>query len=142
LRLPLVLERGAVKTPVWDKPFQPSARDVAGADVIAMDHGTIRCFTTKNSADAHVSLYDEFDICNRSQLAAVLGSIEYRRITIDLAHTTFIDASIVGVLARLASRCRKYNAAPVRIVNASPRLRRLFSISQLEGVFRFEDQRA
>ncbi|HET6896049.1 MAG TPA: STAS domain-containing protein, partial [Candidatus Baltobacteraceae bacterium] len=61
--------------------------------------------------------------------------IGYRNVTIDLAHTTFIDASIIGVFVRLANRCRKNNAAQVHIVNASTHVRRLFSICKLEGFF-------
>lgn len=137
-----VFQRDDIKNPVCEQAFQPSVRDVAGGDVIPMIHGSIRRIAGKNSPDAYVSLYDEFDIYNKGQLSTALEeSVGCRTITIDLAHTTFIDASILGVLVGLAGRCRKHNAAQVRIVNASTYLRRLFSICQLENVFDIEDQR-
>lgn len=101
-----------------------------------MDRGSIRCSTGKNRSHAHFSLYDEFDIFNKNQLCAALeGSVGYQTVTIDLAHTTFIDASILGIFVRLAGRRRKQHAARVRVVNASTHVSRLFSICQLERVF-------
>jgi anti-anti-sigma factor len=65
--------------------------------------------------------------------------VGYRTITIDLTQTTFIDASILGVLVRLADRCRKHNAGQMRIVNANGHLRKLFSICELESAFGIKD---
>lgn len=140
-----VFELGAVgmHQPVERKAFQPSARDLAGAEVIAMMDGSIRRFAGKNTQDVYFTLYDEFDICNKSQLSAALEeSVGYRKITIDLAQTTFIDASILGVFVRLAGRCRKHNAGQVQIVNANGYIRKLFSICGLESVFGIENRSA
>jgi anti-anti-sigma factor len=137
--VPDVFEGGGVEAPVGGKAFQPSAQDVAGADLIAINYGSIRRIVGKNTLHAYFSLFDEFDIYNKGQLSAALEeSVGSRTITIDLAHTTFIDASILGVFVRLANRCRRHNAAQVRIVNASTHLNRLFSICRLEGVFDIE----
>lgn len=104
-----------------------------------MGGGSVRRLALENGSDAHFSLHDEFDIYNNSRLFEALEQgVGYRNITIDLAHTTFIDASIIGIFVRLASRCRKNNAARVRIINASTHLRRLFSICQLEDLFGIE----
>ncbi len=107
-----------------------------------MMHGSVRRVAGKNSADAYF-LSDEFDIYNRSQLFAALEeSIGYRSVTIDLAHTTFIDAGILGVLVRLANGCGQNNGARVSIVNASTYIRRLFTICQLESILDMEGHRA
>ncbi|HVA26618.1 MAG TPA: hypothetical protein VNF68_00450 [Candidatus Baltobacteraceae bacterium] len=63
----------------------------------------------------------------------------YRTIPIDLAHTTFIYAGIIGVLVGLARRCREDNAVRVTIINARGHLRKLLSVRQLEGLFGMED---
>lgn len=125
------------------KDFQPSARDLAGAENVAMMHGSIRHFAGKNTQDVYFALHDEFDICNKPQLSAALEeSVGYRTITIDLAQTTFLDASILGVFVRLSDRCRKHNAGQVRIVNANSHLRKLFSICELESIFGIENHPA
>lgn len=101
-----------------------------------MGGGSVRCLARQNGSNARFFLHDEFDIYNNGRLFEALEqAIGYRNITIDLAHTTFIDASIIGVFVRLANRCRKNNAAHVHIVNASTHVRRLFSICKLEGFF-------
>lgn len=134
-----IFEPDDFETPV--ARLQPRARDVGGADLIAMNHGSILRIAGKKTLDAYFSLFDEFDIYNKGQLSATLEeSVGSRAITIDLAHTTFIDASILGVLVRLAVRAREHNATQVRIVNASAHLRRLFSICQLEAIFDIEDR--
>ena len=140
-----IFELGEVGThqAVERKAVQPSARDAASAEVTEMMRGSIRRFGGKNAYDVCFTLHDEFDICNTSQLSAALDqSVGYRTITIDLAQTTFIDASILGVFVRLADRCRKHNAGQVRIVNANGHLRKLFSICELESVFGIEDRPA
>jgi len=124
-------------------PFQPTARGVVGADLIAMNHGSILDIARENTLDAYFFLFDEFDIYNKGQLCATLEeSVGSLAVTIDLTHTTFIDASILGVFVGLAVRCREHNAARVRIVNASAHLRRLFSICRLEAIFEIEDHHA
>jgi anti-anti-sigma factor len=132
-----------MRHPVERNALQPSARDLATAEVVAMMHDSIRHFVGKNTPDVYFALYDDFDICNKPQLSAALEeSVGYRTITIDLAQTTFIDASILGVFVRLSGRCRKHNAGHVRIVNANSHLRKLFSICELENVFGIEDRPA
>jgi len=104
-----------------------------------MGGGSVRYLARQNGSNARFSLHHEFDIYNNGRLLEALEQgIGYRNITIDLAHTTFIDASILGIFVRLAGRCRKNNGATVRIINASTHLRRLFSICQLEGLFGIE----
>jgi anti-anti-sigma factor len=105
-----------------------------------MMQGSIRRVVGKNTSDAHFALYGEFDICNKSQLSAALDeSVGYRTITIDLAQTAFIDASILGVFVRLADRCRKHNAGQMGILNANGHPRKLFSICEFESAFGIKD---
>lgn len=105
------------------------ARYGAVTDVIQMLHGSVQRALSTSNVTACFTLRGDFDIYDKQQLASVLAAgIGYHTLTIDLAQTTFIDASIIGVLARLAGLRRDVRAARLRIVNANVGIRRLFSI--------------
>ena len=135
------LDEVGTRQPANAKPFNQARVPPSGAEVIAMMNGSVCRFAGKNTPDAFFTLCGEFDICNESQLSGTLDeSVGYRTVTIDLAQTTFIDASILGVLVRLEGRCRKHNAGHVQIINANAHLRKLFSICGLDSTFGLEDQ--
>lgn len=95
-----------------------------------------------NFAHTYFLMRGEFDVYSRRQLASALeGALDSLRITIDLGGTTFMDAAILGVLVATAARRRELRAAPLRIINASVHLKRLFSICRLEDTFCFEPSR-
>ena len=92
-----------------------------------------------DETETRFSLRGEFDISNKLQLSAALTPyIDSQTLTIDLAHTTFIDASTLGVFVRVA-RCRhELNATRLRIVKAT-HCRRIFSLCELDDVFDIEE---
>jgi anti-anti-sigma factor len=95
----------------------------------------------KDKVDVCVSVYGEVDICNERQVSAILeASAAYQMITIDFSEIAFIDASILGVLARFACRRQELDARSLPIVNANTNLRRLFSACELESAFCTEDE--
>lgn len=91
---------------------------------------------------AYFSPRGEFDFCNKSQLSATLESgIASQTMTVDLAQTTFIDASTLRVFEHVADCRRELNATPLRIVNVNDHFRRIFSICGLDKTFEIEEQR-
>lgn len=63
----------------------------------------------------------------------------YPSITIDLVSTSYIDASILNILASVASRRLRRKASQIKIVNANAHLRKLFAICSLEKAFGLEE---
>ena len=89
-----------------------------------------------------LGLSGEFDVYNKRQLAATLAScVAYRTMTIDLAHTRFIDAGTIGVFARFARLRCELGAVQLRIINVNRFIFRLFSICRLDTLFCIEEQR-
>lgn len=119
---------------------RPHARVGTVTGVIRMLHGSVQRVLSTSNVTACFTLRGDFDIYNKRQLAGVLAAgVGYRTLIIDLAQTAFIDASIIGVLARLAGLRRDAGAARLRVVNANVWIRRLFSICRLGEVFSIDE---
>jgi anti-anti-sigma factor len=104
---------------------------------------TIRRVAGFDESEARFSLRGEFDISNKWQLfAALTPYVASQTFTIDLAHATFIDASTLGVFVHVARRRRELNATRLRIVKSSAHFRRIFSLCELDDVFKIEDEAA
>ena len=116
-------------------------RPNAYSDSSEMLHGHVRRAVCERISDVCLYLRGEFDIYNKRELAALLASsAAYRTITVDLAQTRFIDASILGVFARFADLRRELEAAQLRIVNVNRFIFKLFSICRLDTLFCIEEQ--
>lgn len=116
-----------------------SPGEVIVGSIIDMRYGSVCRTDCKSSSYVRFSLAGEFDIFNKAKLAAVIeDAITSRRITLDLAKTKYIDASILGLFAGIARRRLLSGASQVRIVNAADGVRRLFSICKLNSAFRLE----
>ena len=71
--------------------------------------------------------------------AAVRGLIpEKKRIVLDLSTTTYIDSSGLGSLVGLYVSCRK-GGSPLKLVNLTPRLKDLFTMTNLAPIFEGHD---
>jgi anti-sigma B factor antagonist len=71
--------------------------------------------------------------------ATVRGLIpEKKRIVLDLTSTTYVDSSGLGSLVSLYVSCRK-GGAPLRLVNLTPRLKDLFTMTNLAPIFEGHD---
>lgn len=117
-----------------------SPAEVVVGSAVDMHYGKVCRTDYTLSSNVRFSLQGEFDIFNKSELAAAMeGAATPRRLTLDLRGTTFIDASILGVFVGIAQRRVLASASQVRIVNAAQNVRRLFSICELDAVFRLED---
>lgn len=93
-----------------------------------------------DESEARFSLRGELDISNKWQLfAALTAYIDAPTLTIDLEHTTFIDASTLGVFVYVARCRREIDATRLRIVKGSAYFRRIFSLCSLDGVFDIGD---
>jgi anti-anti-sigma factor len=115
----------------------------AAADVDTTTRDQIRRSAGLDESEARFSLRGEFDISNKRHLSASLEPhMASQTLTVDLAHVTFIDASILGVFVQVA-RCRRgLNATQLRIVNVGTHLRRILSLCHLDDVFDIEGVRA
>jgi anti-anti-sigma factor len=104
-----------------------------------MRNNNIRRVAAIDESEARFSLHGEFDIFNKWQLSEALEPcIASRTLTVDLAHTKFIDASTLGVFAHVARLRWEIDATRLRIINVSTHLRRIFSICQLDDVFNID----
>jgi anti-anti-sigma factor len=116
------------------------AKGSAATDVNALNTANIRRVADLGESEPCFSLHGDFDIANKRQLSEILEPyIDSQRLTVDLAHVTFIDASIVGIFVRIARRRREIDATRFRIINVSTRFRRIFSLCGLDDVLEIED---
>jgi anti-anti-sigma factor len=100
----------------------------------------IRRVSGLGESEVRFSLRGELDISNKWQLfAALTAYIDSPTLTIDLEHTTFIDASTLGVFVYVARCRREIDATRLRIVKGRAYFRRIFSLCSLDGVFDIED---
>lgn len=90
-----------------------------------------------------VSLHGELDLANvgavRSIAQQALDAPHVARIVVDLADVAFMDSTILGALVALrtdADRC----AIGLALRNVQPLVRRLLTITGLDGVFAVEEQ--
>jgi anti-anti-sigma factor len=81
-----------------------------------------------------VVIRGEIDICSSAQLREQLLNVMQRhgaRIVLDLAEVTFIDCA--GISALLAARRQALLAGgSLRVLRASPRVRRIISLTRLD----------
>lgn len=121
--------------------YDSLSRRSAVSDSNEMLTGQVHRAVRDSVSDLCLYLRGEFDIHNKHQVAATLASsVAYRTITIDLAETRFIDASIIGVFARFAELRREIEAAQMRIANVNRFIFKLFSICRLNALFCIEEQ--
>jgi anti-anti-sigma factor len=106
-----------------------------------MLHGRVHRSVRDGLSGVYLYLCGEFDIYNTRQLAEVFSSsMAYRTITIDLAKTRFIDASIIGAFVRFACLRRDLEAAQLRMVNVNGFVLKLLSICGLSTLFCIAEQ--
>ncbi len=74
----------------------------------------------------------ELDLAAVPSLEAVLAT-SGSRVVVDLRDVTFLDASGLGVLVTASDRARRAGGA-VRLVGASSQVRRVVTITRLDGV--------
>ncbi len=109
----------------------------------AAEHRGIKSVEARKKTEMRFALSGEFDIHNQQELALALETgMAHKTVTVDLAQTSFVDASILGTLAVFASARLERRASRVRILNASDHLLKLFRLCRLETVFEFGVQAA
>ncbi len=117
------------------KTLRSRTSDHTEAQVIETPTGSITRVDGKRDAVSFM-LDGSFDINNKNQLSAALAeATRCRSIAIDLARTTYIDASIIGVFANVARKRRDDGFGKLQITNVSVQLCRLFSICELDKAF-------
>ena len=114
-------------------------RAVAGTDTGSMidtAYGRVCRINSDDRASLRFAMSGDFDLYNKPRLAQALeAAATCPWMTLDFARTRLIDASILGLLAGIASRRLQLGLAQVRIVNARASVRRLFDICKMSGVF-------
>ncbi len=113
-----------------------AAEGTETGSLIDIPYGNVRRIDPKNVSCARFNISGEFDLYNKPRLAKALeGGVACPRMTLDLARTRLIDASILGLLAGIARRRLQMGTARLCLVNVQARVRRLFDICEMNGAF-------
>jgi anti-sigma B factor antagonist len=106
--------------------------------------------TTSTLATGHeagryfvIALRGEWDLYNRPQLEAALLEAEAAAeslVVLDLTHATFIDSSVLGALVE--ARKRMQERVRIAVVAEDRRIRKVFQITGLDGVFALHESMA
>jgi len=118
-------------------PADPPARhSAAGSDTNGVQ---LRVQTTRTAGVATVRLAGEVDLATADLLRTVLAAqtthaVQPRRIDVDLAQVTFMDAAGLGVLVQAQRHAGRAGAALV-VCNAHGIVRRVFDLTGLAGTF-------
>lgn len=67
-------------------------------------------------------------------LSALLGAAASEDVVVDLSATTFISAAFIGAIA-MAAAGQQRRGGRLRVQGASPFVRRVFSLCDLDGLF-------
>ena len=133
-----------MRTTLSAKSTKSGARPVAGAEtgsIIDTAYGRVCRIDSRDISYARFAMSGEFDLYNKPRLAEALESaVACPRLTLDFARTRLIDASILGLLAGIASRRLRLGLAQVRIVNARVGVHRLFDICKMNDGFEMNDE--
>lgn len=120
-----------------------STRDRTRLEAVEITQITGRCTGRAASLDeseVRFSLRGEFDISNKQRLSETLAPyMAAQRLTVDLSHLTFIDASTLSVFINVARCRRELGAARLRLVNGSPHFRRILWLCGLDDIFDIRD---
>ncbi len=81
----------------------------------------------------------EYDVFRREELRAEFAAIEAEDdVEIELGTTTFMDAGAIGLLIAFRRRLLEQNAkVRVRLLNATPIVRRVLQLSKADDLFDF-----
>lgn len=83
-----------------------------------------------------IRLADELDIFGKQAFATLLIPAESAdTVILDLADTTYLDASALGCLVYLRNQMRKRGCGKVHLINVSPNIRKTFSVTGLDKLF-------
>ena len=89
-----------------------------------------------NGNIARIRLTGELDVAKEQQLAAQLEAARTAdSIIIDLTDVTYIDSSALRCFVKLKKQVRDRGRDPILLFGLRPALRRLFEITNLDGVF-------
>lgn len=95
-----------------------------------------------SSRIARITLCGEFDLFRKEELAATLRQAEGAAVVVlDLAETTFVDATALSSLLVLRKKLRE-SGGSVHVIGARPHIRKLFAITGIDKVFEIHDQAA
>ena len=90
-------------------------------------------------AVVHLRMSGEFDIANKDLLRELLLPGENAdTVVIDMADTEFIDSSALHLLVNLKTQMLARGGV-VQLVGVSPQIRRVFTITALDGLFEISD---
>ncbi len=96
--------------------------------------------TVKNPAENVVRCTGRITSATSEQLQSAVRNLisDKKRIVLDLTNASYVDSSGLGTLVGLYVSCKK-NGAPLKLVNLTPRLKDLFSMTNLAPIFEGRD---
>lgn len=84
-----------------------------------------------------IELEGELDLARKDELERLFNSLERDGpLTIDLRRVTYADSTFLSILASLALR---FQEVPIKLLGATPNLRRVFRVVQFEKLFQIQD---
>ena len=121
---------------VYPLAIASTSRLTAAGSVIDQTYGQVCRIESKDVSCVRLTISGEFDLYNKPRLAEALEpAVACSRLTLDFAHTWFIDASILGLLAGIARQRLQLGATQVRILNTQTNVRRLFDVCKMSRAF-------
>lgn len=85
-----------------------------------------------------IKLEGELDIARKEELERLFDSIQKDGpLTIDLRHVAYADSTFLNLLASLALR---FQEVPIRLLGATPNVRRVLGVVQFDKLFQIVDE--
>jgi anti-anti-sigma factor len=91
-------------------------------------------FCAESADELLISICGEYDMTNSQELSDAIGTGTSRRILLNFARATYIDASVIGILAHHARLRRGSNDSLLRVVGLNPNLQRVFQVCKLSMI--------
>ncbi len=102
----------------------------------AVPSAPINLETQKTPSETIIRCSGKITAATSDQLQTLVRGLipDKKRILLDLASTSYVDSSGLGTLVGLYVSCKK-GEAPLKLVNLTPRLKDLFTMTNLAPIF-------
>ena len=106
----------------------------------AVPSAPINLETQKTPSETIIRCSGKITAATSDQLQTLVRGLipDKKRIVLDLTSTNYVDSSGLGTLVGLYVSCKK-GGAPLKLVNLTPRLKDLFTMTNLAPIFEGHD---